>query len=188
VITDTMMPMMSGYSLTTTIRKNLEYGKIPILMLTRRRERDDVKKAIEAGVTDYAVKPIDESLLLDKLQLCLMQVGGTRHVFQCPVIEPQSSAQFQLDCKVVSMSETDLTVKFPIAIPTGTSFFLANSIFEEIGIKTPEMKIMRCEPSNVGSFSKAFPFEAVVSFMGVVENDLRKIRNWLKKQELRLRK
>jgi two-component system, sensor histidine kinase ChiS len=71
VITDILMPNLSGYELVKSIRKNPKYATLPILMLTRKRNREDIKKAVDAGATDYILKPIDEALFLEKVELCL---------------------------------------------------------------------------------------------------------------------
>src|SRR6185312_14457496 len=71
VITDAMMPKMTGLDLVRTIRRNPSFQHLPILMLTRKSDRSDVQKALEAGITDYVLKPIDEHLLLDKVTLSL---------------------------------------------------------------------------------------------------------------------
>jgi len=53
VITDAIMPTTSGYDFVRTVRKHPLYGDVPILMLTKKRNREDVKLAVEVGVTDY---------------------------------------------------------------------------------------------------------------------------------------
>jgi DNA-binding response OmpR family regulator len=57
VITDIMMPNMSGTELCAKIRK--ENKDIPILMLTAKSALDDKKEGFKSGADDYMVKPID---------------------------------------------------------------------------------------------------------------------------------
>jgi len=77
IITDAVMPGVSGYDFVTRLRKDPRFRELPVLMLTRKRHRKDVKLAVEAGVTDYVLKPIDEALLLEKLRSC---VAGPKKV------------------------------------------------------------------------------------------------------------
>jgi DNA-binding response OmpR family regulator len=75
VITDAIMPEVTGYAFVASLRTDPRYAQLPVLMLTRKRHRKDVKLAVEAGVTDYVLKPIDDALLLEKLKLCLSKRG-----------------------------------------------------------------------------------------------------------------
>lgn len=53
VISDVIMPGGDGYSLTRTIRKQPSLSKMPIILLTGKREKNDIDKGIECGVNDY---------------------------------------------------------------------------------------------------------------------------------------
>jgi DNA-binding response OmpR family regulator len=75
VITDAVMPDETGYDLVRALRAESRFARLPVLMLTRKRHRKDVKLAVEAGVTDYVLKPIDAALLLEKLKACLAKRG-----------------------------------------------------------------------------------------------------------------
>jgi len=78
VITDAMMPEMSGYDLAKAIRTQKAFQVLPILMLTGKKNRQDIKKALNAGVTDYVMKPVDEPLLLEKLKTLLRDSQDSR--------------------------------------------------------------------------------------------------------------
>ncbi len=59
VITDWIMPVMSGLELTKALRAT-EWGQnLYIIMLTSIEEEDEVIKAFDAGVDDYVAKPIN---------------------------------------------------------------------------------------------------------------------------------
>ena len=59
VIADVMMPKMSGYELTETIRKQFTLSELPILLLTARAQQEDIYAGFRAGANDYVVKPVD---------------------------------------------------------------------------------------------------------------------------------
>jgi two-component system chemotaxis response regulator CheY len=65
VMTDWNMPNKSGVELTRDIRAT--GSKIPIFMVTTEGEKGRVLEAIQAGVTDYLVKPFTSDNLRDKL-------------------------------------------------------------------------------------------------------------------------
>ena len=66
VLTDWNMPGKSGLEVIAEIRKQDE--KIPIIMVTTESEKARVMEAIQAGVSDYLVKPFTADTLREKLE------------------------------------------------------------------------------------------------------------------------
>lgn len=69
VLTDWNMPRMNGLELVEKIRA--AGHKVPIMMVTTETEKEQVVKAIQAGVNDYLVKPFDQDMLTMKLERVL---------------------------------------------------------------------------------------------------------------------
>lgn len=59
IISDVMMPHMSGYELVKEIRKLYDLSELPIVLLTARGKTDDLNAGFQAGANDYLVKPVD---------------------------------------------------------------------------------------------------------------------------------
>jgi len=59
IISDVMMPSMSGYELTRSIRESFSISELPILLLTARSNMEDVYTGFIAGANDYVTKPVD---------------------------------------------------------------------------------------------------------------------------------
>ncbi|QDP99780.1 response regulator [Lysinibacillus fusiformis] len=59
IISDVMMPQMSGYELTRKIRQRFTITELPILLLTARSQPQDIENGFLAGANDYVVKPVD---------------------------------------------------------------------------------------------------------------------------------
>lgn len=66
VLSDWNMPNMDGLSLLKEIRQRDK--DIPVIMITTEAERARVVMAIQAGVSDYLVKPFTPDALKDKLE------------------------------------------------------------------------------------------------------------------------
>ena len=66
VLTDWNMPGMTGLEVLKSIRA--QDKEIPVIMVTTEAEKSRVLEAIQAGVTDYLVKPFTPDTLREKLE------------------------------------------------------------------------------------------------------------------------
>ena len=66
VLTDWNMPNLDGIGLLQEIRKR--NADIPVIMITTEAERSRVVAAIQAGCSDYLVKPFPPDTLQEKLE------------------------------------------------------------------------------------------------------------------------
>jgi CheY-like chemotaxis protein len=70
VLMDLQMPIMNGFDTTEYIRQKMK-SNIPIIALTADVTSVDVEKCKTLGMNDYISKPIDEKLLLRKMNALL---------------------------------------------------------------------------------------------------------------------
>ncbi len=68
LLSDIMMPVMDGYQLLSTLKKEEKFMHLPVIMLTARGGIRDKLKALRIGVDDYMLKPFDEEELLVRIQ------------------------------------------------------------------------------------------------------------------------
>jgi two-component system sensor histidine kinase ChiS len=66
-ILDIMMPGMSGYEVTRTLREKYSAIELPILLLSARNQPGDVTAGFAAGANDYVTKPIERKVLLGRI-------------------------------------------------------------------------------------------------------------------------
>lgn len=71
VISDVMMPHISGFELTRIIRKQYTISELPILLLTARTRSEDMLIGFHAGANDYVTKPIDSWELKVRVQVLI---------------------------------------------------------------------------------------------------------------------
>mgnify|MGYP001194419644 CR=1 FL=1 len=59
MISDVMMPHISGYELTRFIRQRFSISELPVLLLTARNRSEDISAGFQSGANDYVTKPVD---------------------------------------------------------------------------------------------------------------------------------
>ncbi len=69
VLLDIKMPRMDGIEVLQTIRNDLAFKKLPVVMLTSSREEPDLKRCYELGVNAYVVKPVNFKDFMDAIKL-----------------------------------------------------------------------------------------------------------------------
>ncbi len=68
ILMDIMLPVMDGREATRIIRCNPKTKDIPILAITALTNASDLSNCIEAGCSDYLVKPFSFQELQEKIQ------------------------------------------------------------------------------------------------------------------------
>jgi len=69
ILLDWNMPEMDGRTLLQRLRQDPDFADIPIMMVTTESEMEQVEVALEAGASEYLMKPFDRQALLEKLLL-----------------------------------------------------------------------------------------------------------------------
>ncbi|KPV74030.1 uncharacterized protein RHOBADRAFT_54600 [Rhodotorula graminis WP1] len=77
VLTDAMMPHISGMELTTALRRDPSTTLVPIIMVSAQAGTEARAEALEGGVDDYLVKPFQARELLARVRVHL-QLGLLR--------------------------------------------------------------------------------------------------------------
>lgn len=57
IISDVMMPGMSGVDMVRMMRSATPPVSIPVILLTAKNQERDIESGFAAGITDYVVKP-----------------------------------------------------------------------------------------------------------------------------------
>jgi len=69
VLLDWNMPEMDGLEVLSLIRAEPSYKDVRVMMVTTESEMSRVATALEAGASEYLMKPFDRDALLEKLIL-----------------------------------------------------------------------------------------------------------------------
>ena len=68
---DLSLPVIDGWEATRRIKADASLKHIPIIALTAHAMVGDAERALACGCDDYMTKPLDEDLLLEKLEQLL---------------------------------------------------------------------------------------------------------------------
>jgi len=70
VMLDWNMPVMNGYEFLVAMREQERFSENPrVIMVTTETGMPSMLKALAAGADEYIMKPFDESLVCDKLDI-----------------------------------------------------------------------------------------------------------------------
>lgn len=77
VMCDWEMPEMNGAELLAWLREQERFKDLPFIMVTSRGDREHVLEAVQAGVSEYLIKPFNNDQLLRKVVRALNKHGIT---------------------------------------------------------------------------------------------------------------
>ena len=67
IVSDWNMPIMDGLALLKNIREHDQLKELPFLMITAEAEQGNVVIAVQAGVSNFIVKPFSAAVLKEKI-------------------------------------------------------------------------------------------------------------------------
>jgi two-component system alkaline phosphatase synthesis response regulator PhoP len=111
IICDVMMPKMDGYAVVTALRQNPATKDIPVIFLTAKATRADMRQGMNLGADDYLTKPFTlEELLaavttrLQRQQSTVQQAAKVRQL----LAELQASQENQQHSEEFAILATEL--------------------------------------------------------------------------------
>ena len=77
VLLDLMMPGMSGLEVCQWIRGNPRTSNVPVVVLTAKTGIESKQELLEAGATDYLVKPVPLNDLVNRIGALVTNTNST---------------------------------------------------------------------------------------------------------------
>jgi DNA-binding response OmpR family regulator len=180
MLSDIVMPGgANGYSLISTIRSGEKNKNIPIIMLTGKREKSDIEKAILSGANDYIVKPIDPEIVLTKVKIHLGDAENSQPGFVEAKI--QSPAEIQLKTEVVSISEIQCQIITNYQLTIGQLYRLKADFLAEIELEALSTRITQIE-NYAPQYSATPQYKMTADFVGLTDKELSKIRLFVRRK------
>ncbi len=78
VITDLMLPHVSGFEIITQIRETPKWADVPIIVLSGKVTEADAIRALESGANDYITKPYNPQELSARIKRHVAMSRGVR--------------------------------------------------------------------------------------------------------------
>jgi CheY-like chemotaxis protein len=75
ILMDLSLPVMDGWEAIRKIRASAKIGHTPIIALSAHAAQADIERAMAAGASDYVTKPVDEDVLLERIEALLGRDG-----------------------------------------------------------------------------------------------------------------
>lgn len=176
LVTDVNMPGgFSGFDLVRATRKLEKTAKLPIAVVTGRRDPKDIMTGVQVGADDYIVKPIDPHIFLGKIESLLNKKGGYAQQNKFPEGPVRKPSSVEINLEITYVSERGVMLQSPVLIPEGNKIHVKSDFYVQIGIKAPLLRVISCEAHR--EFKDQFIVNA--NFYGLSDTDLQKVRSWL---------
>jgi len=78
VVSDWNMPVMQGIELLRAVRADPELKAMPFLMVTAEAQKENIIEAVQAGVSNYVVKPFTAEALQEKLEKIFSKIQAVK--------------------------------------------------------------------------------------------------------------
>ena len=79
IISDILMPEMNGYELCKKIKSNKNTEDIPVILLTRLSDPEEIIEGLSCGADSFITKPYNEKYLLSHIEKILSEKNGADH-------------------------------------------------------------------------------------------------------------
>lgn len=176
LISDANMPHYNGFDLVTTVRKNEAFKNMSVAMLTGLRERKHVERAVQAGVDDYIVKPIDPMLFVQKVAALFEKRPPARYPeIHFSSMPEKGTGTMSVKYQLESISELGIVALTEFALRLGDVIDIDAPFFQQdLGVECPQVKVMNCD------FDKALAkWRVHFNYLAAREAYLQKVRKWL---------
>jgi two-component system, cell cycle response regulator len=121
IVSDVMMPGIDGFELCKTIKSNVEYSHIPVILLTAKNTIQSKVQGLELGADAYIEKPFSKEHLMAQIASLLANRNSIREFYaSSPLVHIRSMAHTKEDeqfleklhvaiCK--NLEDTDMDVE-----------------------------------------------------------------------------
>ncbi|MGB7739059.1 MAG: EAL domain-containing protein [Steroidobacteraceae bacterium] len=107
VFLDVVMPRMTGLQACREIRTALGTSCPPIIVVTSQDGDDAIAEGVDAGATDYLIKPVNWTLLLHRVRGWLTAYQAAQEA--CPALPPRRERTLRVSRRGLVLTDSDVT-------------------------------------------------------------------------------
>lgn len=96
VISDIMMPILDGYGVLRELREYPPTSAVPLLFLTAKADRANIREGMNLGADDYLTKPFNIEELIEAVQIRLKKSETVKKQAEKKIEELRSGLSFSL--------------------------------------------------------------------------------------------
>jgi PAS domain S-box-containing protein len=111
VLLDAVMPVMDGFTCCSQLRESPGGDKIPVLMITALYDPESVDKAFSVGASDYITKPIQWSVLAQRVRRLLEASQAIEALKQQTHQATTKEAQLRMALEAAQMGTWEWDIK-----------------------------------------------------------------------------
>lgn len=166
----------AGFQLIEAIRK-AKGSQTPLFVLSFRSDKKDIARAIQIGANDYIHKPLDDLVLLDKINQYLSIKDPFEPLPYFEVTESKRSSKVRFQHKIVAINEFGITIEGPCLISRGTLVTVKSTIVSKI-LNSPD-QILKLNVSETWMETERGAYRAFLEFNPENADLLSAVRTWL---------
>jgi response regulator RpfG family c-di-GMP phosphodiesterase len=172
----------NGFEFMDYFSSNEHYNKIPVIMVSNINQTSVILQAISLGVKDFILKPINASLLLEKIDKYIGSYLEDRGVcinFDTSI--ESSKCRIGFSGNIVRLSEAGFAIVSDAYIKNSTIVKVSGSIVSEIMMEEVLKKAVRNITTNekLRHIFKDKKHETYIAFIGIKEERKKMIKNFI---------
>lgn len=160
-----------GNEFLKNVKLLTRHAETPFIFLTPKADYEELQRSVTLGADDILVKPVATELLLEKLEGLLngyRTFGRSQH-------QVDELAHLEDPIRIISISELGLALSMPFEVRKGAKIKVSSSLFKEIGIPSPYLRVIRVYPDP----DETDHFRVEATFLVETLDFASKVKNWI---------
>lgn len=166
IILDLNLEREHGSAVLLEKKKNPALSHVPVIVCSTENMREAVEKVLMIGCQDYILKPVKQTVVIQKIRKILSNEPKIEYVFPEPPV-----VKVECDAECVGLSEAYCSVRSNMKLNEHTRLEVVVDKLQALGINVMDHRV-NFQSKALGSGL----YETTFTMIGITENDISKIR------------
>jgi signal transduction histidine kinase len=171
LISDIMMPAITGFDLLETLRSDHMYDDMPIIMLTSLNDIESYKKCFELGAFDYINKPISGIELNARIKVAIEAKNNSNHLKALIEVTQRQNEELKIINAMLNEAKFSLVQSEKMAAIGQLAAGLAHEINNPLGYVSSNFEVLHQYYSKVREFIYFYNMHFLTNNMTDGSND-----------------